>query len=251
MATTITEICKGWGHEDMAALASILKLPEDKCSISHIENKIKWYFYSKARANLKAGIKNIIPKLMRSEKENKVEDQYTEPTYLKLMDGVLGALKTDCKGATLADKEVFLSQAVIAQALANMSPQQRRRAFAETIELSEIVEHSDSLGAILVPNKAAIGAVTLANAAGFSLYTSSTMALSFATSMAGITLPFAVYTGMTTFISVIIGPVGWAAIGGASIWKLTAPNWEPLKVALLFIISVRSRGVSSKDGQVS
>lgn len=249
MPTTITEICKDWGHEDLAALAIILEVPADRNSISHIENKIKWHFHSRTRASLKAGIKNIIPKLIRSGEAKRVEDQYREPTYLELMDGVLGALKTDCKGATLADKEVFLSQAVIAQALVNMSPQQRRRAFAETIELSEILQHSDSLGAMLVPNKAAIGAVTLANAAGFSLYTSSTMALSFAASMAGITLPFAVYTGMTTFISVIIGPVGWAAIGGTSIWKLTAPNWEPLKVVLLFIISVQSRGVSSIGGE--
>lgn len=249
MAMTINEICKDWGHEDMAALAFILKLPEDKCSISHIENTIKWHFHSSIRANLKAGMKNIIPKLMRSKKEHKVEDQYTGPTYLDLMDGVLGALKTDCKGATLADKEVFLSQAVIAQALVNMSPQQRRRAFAETLELSEIVEHSDSLKDTFARHKAAAGAITIANAAGFSLYTSSTMALSFATSMAGITLPFAVYTGMTTFLSVIIGPAGWAAISGASFWKFTEPDWESLKIALLFIISVRSRDVSSKGGQ--
>ena len=177
MPTTITEICKDWGHEDLAALAIILEVPADRNSISHIENKIKWHFHSRTRASLKAGIKNIIPKLIRSGEAKRVEDQYREPTYLELMDGVLGA--------TLADKEVFLSQAVIAQALVNMSPQQRRRAFAETIELSEILQHSDSLGAMLVPNKAAIGAVTLANAAGFSLYTSSTMALSFAASMAG------------------------------------------------------------------
>ena len=251
MAATIRGICKNWGREDIVNLAFILGIPEDKCSISHIENKIKWHFHSKTRASLKAGIKNIIPKLMRSGKEKKVEDQYTEPTYLELIDGVLGALHTDCKGATLADKEVFLSQAVIVQALAKMPPQERRRAFTETVELSKIVEHSDSLGTTFGGNRAAVCAVTLANAAGFSLYTSSTMALSFATSMAGITLPFAVYTGMTSFISVIIGPVGWAAIGGASIWKFTAPDWEPLKIALLFIISVRSRRVSPKDGQES
>ena len=125
-----------------------------------------------------------------------------------------------------------------------MPPRQRQAAFSETIELSEVMDHCDSLAPSIGPSKMAVSAMSLANIAAFSLYTSSTMALSFTVGMLGITLPFAMYKGMTTFISVIIGPLGWAAIGGAFAWKLMSPDWERLKCALLYIVSVRSRGSS-------
>jgi uncharacterized protein YaaW (UPF0174 family) len=122
-----------------------------------------------------------------------------------------------------------------------MNPEQRRRAFTEKVGLDEITDNLDTSDSTLSQAAKGVGAFSIVNAAGFSLYTSSTMALSFTSGLAGITLPFAVYSGMTKFISVIIGPPGWAAFGGFMIWKLTSPDWDKLKLALLYIISVRSR----------
>ena len=40
------------------------------------------------------------------------------------------------------------------------------------------------------------------------------------TSFLGITLPFAVYTGVAKGVSIIAGPIGWCALGGYSIYSL-------------------------------
>ena len=39
------------------------------------------------------------------------------------------------------------------------------------------------------------------------------------TSFLGITLPFAVYTGVAKGVSIIAGPIGWCALGGYSIYS--------------------------------
>ncbi|HVA50960.1 MAG TPA: hypothetical protein VNH11_31760 [Pirellulales bacterium] len=81
-----------------------------------------------------------------------------------------------------------------------------------------------------------------AQASGFSVYVASTTALGFLTHAVGITLPFAVYTGMTSTIAFIIGPAGWLAAGLWGAWKLTQAEWKKLIPALVYIIAVNSRG---------
>ena len=241
MSAMIRDICGGWSEENIVNLAYILQLTEDEQSIVDIENKIKWYFHSKARAQVKAGFKSIATKFARSDVKITVEDQYELPSYSDLIDGLLTRLKINKKDVSLEVKEEFICQAVIAEALVRMSPEQRQRVFHEKFDLGEFMEQSDSTQNSLSGVMKTLGAISLANAAGFSLYTSSTMALSFVSSMMSITLPFSVYTTMTTAISVIVGPAGWTALGGIVAWKLTSTDWGRLKCALLYIISVRSR----------
>lgn len=54
-------------------------------------------------------------------------------------------------------------------------------------------------------------------------------------------LPFAAYTGLSSTIAVLIGPVGWLAVGGAYAWHLTKPKYKKLTTALLYIIQTNER----------
>jgi hypothetical protein len=59
-----------------------------------------------------------------------------------------------------------------------------------------------------------------AQASGGAVYIASTTALGFLTHGVGITLPFAVYTGVTSTIAFVIVPVGWLAAGGCVTWRV-------------------------------
>ena len=58
-----------------------------------------------------------------------------------------------------------------------------------------------------------MGVLGIAQMSGFDIYLASTTALGFFTAAAGVTLPLAAYTGLTSTIALFIGPVGWSVAG--------------------------------------
>lgn len=246
----IRHICINWQVEDITNLSEILSLPTSERSVADIENKIKWLYHSKTKAQGKAAAKGVWAKITGGKANINLDSQFDNPTYEQILAGLLKRLSIESLNTSVKEQEEFLCDAVIAEALVNMNPEQRRRAFTEKVGLDEITDNLDTSDSTLSQAAKGVGAFSIVNAAGFSLYTSSTMALSFTSGLAGITLPFAVYSGMTKFISVIIGPPGWAAFGGFMIWKLTSPDWDKLKLALLYIISVRSRKSEKRSTSV-
>lgn len=63
-----------------------------------------------------------------------------------------------------------------------------------------------------------LGAVTAAQISGFGIYVLASSTVGAITSLLGITLPFAFYTGMSSAISVVIGPIGFLVIG-VMLWR--------------------------------
>lgn len=234
-------ICRDWDFPDIVNLGSIVGLSEQDVSIDAIEKKIKWLYHSKSRAKGKNIYKKIKKLLINSDINITIDGQYENPAYEEILDGLLSRYRITLKGESVSEKETFLSQMVIADAIYNMSPEQRRTAFSAEVDLNTIVESSSSIDESISVGTRSLAVLGLANVAGFSLYTSSTMALSFLSGAIGVTFPFAVYTGMSSFISIIVGPLGWITAGGFTFWKLTSPDWERLKCAVLYIITVRSR----------
>ena len=55
------------------------------------------------------------------------------------------------------------------------------------------------------------------------------------TSFLGITLPFAVYTGVAKGVSIIAGPIGWCALGGYSIYSLVKTSGK-LTSAMMSVV---------------
>ena len=88
----------------------------------------------------------------------------------------------------------------------------------------------------------ASGAAALAGAqvSGFGIYLGATTALGFLSGALGIALPFAAYTALTSSIAVIIGPVGWVALGVGALYQLGKPSKKRSIGAVLGVAAARA-----------
>ncbi|MFQ4140047.1 hypothetical protein PGN35_027420 [Nodosilinea sp. PGN35] len=84
------------------------------------------------------------------------------------------------------------------------------------------------------------GAMAAAKMSGFGVYLMASTVLGGLTNALGLTLPFAVYMGMSQAIALVIGPVGWAALAGGIIWTLNQPNWERLALGVVYVSLLRN-----------
>lgn len=89
------------------------------------------------------------------------------------------------------------------------------------------------------------GVMTLAKMSGFGVYVLASSVLGGLTSALGITLPFAVYIGMSQTIALVLGPVGWLALIGGVFVAINQPNWQRLILAVVYISLMRASEVSS------
>ncbi len=84
------------------------------------------------------------------------------------------------------------------------------------------------------------GAIAAAKMSGFGVYLMASTVLGGLTNALGLTLPFAVYMGMSQAISLMLGPVGWAALAGGVVWTLNQPNWERLALGVVYVSLLRN-----------
>jgi uncharacterized protein YaaW (UPF0174 family) len=83
------------------------------------------------------------------------------------------------------------------------------------------------------------GVMAVAKMSGFGVYLLASTVLGGLTNALGITLPFAIYVGMSQTIAFILGPVGWAALAGGILFTLNQPNWNRLTLAVVYISMLR------------
>jgi len=88
------------------------------------------------------------------------------------------------------------------------------------------------------------GVMAVAKGSGFGVYLMASTVLGGITNAVGITLPFAVYMGMSQAIAFVIGPVGWVALAGGILHSINQPNWEKLTRAVVYVALIRA----SSDG---
>lgn len=81
---------------------------------------------------------------------------------------------------------------------------------------------------------------TVAEISGFGAYLLASTVLGSLTNVLGITLPFAVYTGMSQMIALILEPVGWTTLAGGILFTLNQPNWNRLTLAVVYISMLRN-----------
>lgn len=84
----------------------------------------------------------------------------------------------------------------------------------------------------------AAGLMTLGNLGGFATYTFLTSAMS---TLSFGTLGFGAYTAATSLLSLAIGPVGWAALGGYALYSLGSPNTQKMVMLVATIGTIRQR----------
>ncbi len=175
--------------------------------------------------------------LHRNLFEDFYRDVFDQPeSYKDILHSVCNHLKVPFKKyETCAELEGHIAQKVMDTVWNKMTATQREEMEAELIK---IAENLGKKGEWLKAGGLA-GAVVAAELGGFTTYILATSGLAAITGVIGITLPFAVYTTMTTAMGVILGPVGWIGAGIFAIWKITGPNFKKLIPAILYISLVR------------
>jgi len=83
------------------------------------------------------------------------------------------------------------------------------------------------------------GVMLTAKMSGFGVYLLASTVLGSLTGALGITLPFAIYMGVSQTIAVVLGPVGWLALAGGVLFSINQPNWNRLGLAVLYISTIR------------
>jgi uncharacterized protein YaaW (UPF0174 family) len=86
-----------------------------------------------------------------------------------------------------------------------------------------------------------LAALAIAQGSGFGVYLGATTALGFLSHAVGVTLPFAIYTGMTSTIAFLIGPFGFLGAGAWLGFQILGPEWPRILRGVLHLIAMRAK----------
>lgn len=193
--------------------------------------------------------RDILAKILRS-KTNDVEDllkdliwhsqniiDYMESktSYTEILEKVANKLKIENLNVSNKKLERSITLIVFNNFIAKMTPEQKEKFEKEIISIAK------KENGTLLKTGGAITALTAANLSGFGVYLLATSTLSTISGIIGVTLPFAAYTTLTSAISIITGPVGWASAGIFAIWKITNVNFKKLTPAIIYISWLREK----------
>ncbi len=238
--TTLSEKIGSWSPEDRANLSTLLEL-EESASLEQIEESFMWLYYSRTRQNLKDKIGLAVKKVKVGEGTLPFLDKYEIPSWEQLVSDFAKKLKVYSEESSLEQLEEYVCHAVIVQALDAMSPESRAEFFNKSVNIDEMVSGANIKNPSLKGPQTALGLLSAVQLSGFSLYIASTTALGFASGALGVTLPFAAYTGLTTTLTILTGPVGFTAAALWGVWSITGPEWKKLGPIILYVISHDSR----------
>ncbi len=160
-----------------------------------------------------------------------------QPSYKEIVQQTARQLGISYRNyETSSEIEVKIAQHVMETVWENMTPEQRQQMDAE---LKATAAKYDK-GAELLSNVSIFGALTAAKLSGFGVYLLASTTLGAITGVIGITLPFVIYTSMSTMLAVVIGPVGWLGAGLFAFWNMTGPNYKKLVPAILYVCMLRA-----------
>lgn len=146
------------------------------------------------------------------------------------------------KTASIADVERAAIEVAYAKLLEHAAPAER------TALVSSVVKDQDSSVTGLAT---AAGALTVAHLSGFGLFTAASSSVAALTGALGVTLPFAAYTGLSTVLATVTGPIGWAALAGWAVHKFGAANYRITIPAVLAVSAIRARLMAERDIELS
>lgn len=136
----------------------------------------------------------------------------------------------------LNDLEVAIAEKIFKAGWRKLTPAQEQQ-LKES--LARTANAFDRTGA-LAQSGSIFAALTTAQLSGFRVYLMASTALAFISGALELTLPFVVYSTVSSAIAVIIGPAGWVGAGLLAIWKLTRPSHKRLISAVVFIAMLRA-----------
>ncbi len=245
-SVTLEDILSKFTEEQRANLSTIMEGREVKVapSVDELHDRIKWMYFSKLRKGADTAWRKAVNTVSNivSDKGDVVrvpsDSDYVLPSYGDLIREAAKSLKVHEPDENIETNMENIAHAVILTTLQKMKPADRRKQFglfAEPINEGHGWNIRDKRADGPLTAFGVFGAI---NATGFGVYLASTTAVGMITSAMGVTLPFAFYTGMTSALSVALGPVGFLAGTAYFATKMTSAEWNKIVPAMCFINAV-------------
>lgn len=146
------------------------------------------------------------------------------------------------KDASIAEMEAALVESAWHQLLERATPEERARLIRQLgVEKTKMARNMG----------AAAGTLAFANLSGFGVYVMASTLVGGLTSALGVTLPFAAYTGMSSVIATLTGPVGWFVMLAGGLVILGKINYKKTVPAVIHLGGVRSRLIAERDMELT
>ncbi|MFV5369075.1 hypothetical protein VXO74_10195 [Acinetobacter junii] len=240
---TIANIFRGNGNSYLDMLddvARLLKIPKNKyTAYSEINPIDDSYMYDDVVINTLC--KEIIcPELNLPTTELRAAKkvyQNNKSKYQKYKDGIELRFKqfTSKHTKELEEKIIYKFMEMTYEKMND----QEKLEFDKAIQALAVEKGIDSKKI----SSGVAGLIVIGELGGFTTY----MLMSMALSKLGLgALGFGVFTGASSFLSIILGPVGWGAAGGYLLWSFAAPNKQKVSKLVLTIALIRMRLLEEK-----
>jgi uncharacterized protein YaaW (UPF0174 family) len=156
-------------------------------------------------------------------------------SYREIVQDVAVHLKVEFTAEDNIKKiEEKIARQVLCKFIAHLDPNQKT-----TIE-KNLEQVAKDNGVSFVKEGGVLAALTAAQLSGFGIYLAASTMVGATSGLLGIVLPFSFYTSMSAVLSVLIGPLGWTALGLATVYKAGKPNMQKLLPVVLFIAAERN-----------
>ena len=147
----------------------------------------------------------------------------SEKTYKHLLEEICSKRNLEIgRNFSVSQLEELILENKFKTYINNLGEEERKK-FQEELKT---FASKNGIDASQIKSLTTIGTLAGANFAGFGLYVMASTVVGGITSAIGLTLPFAVYTGMSSVLSVITGPVGWIAGLGYLAYTFRNDNLE-------------------------
>lgn len=262
MAPNISEIessMSDWSIEELQAFFCCVRASESVPVPDTREDLVRgsltelfWAYNSKTSARAKQSTDKAI-QLFYDYLPGRVKANISRPQSAKALQEYGSGLSYEylvrevCKKLKINDAsiepiralEVYLIEDLFVQAAARMNAQQRHAFLTSQIRLDDFASVFPT--ARVSGPATTLAALAVAQGSGFGVYLGATTALGFLSHAVGVTLPFAIYTGMTSTIAFLIGPFGFL---GAGVWlgfQILGPEWPRILRGVLHLIAMRAK----------
>lgn len=206
---SVRNLLAGANHEELAALAKILDCsPNTEAAIASLQKHSTHAF-----------------KRWFGEK----------PTYHQVLERVADHVGVSSAGLE-RELEARITEKLWTDIWNRLTPTQRE-------ELTRKLQEEAGRAGVKGAKTIAIGGAGLlaANLGGFATYMMASTVVGALTGILGLTLPFGLYMGLSSAISVLLGPVGWVGLGLFAIWRLGQPNMKKVTPAVVMLHTIRAR----------